>query len=93
MKSASTQWQETIGADEEARFQRYAEQLVELQRRVGGSGRALHRNQRLGLRATFEVLGDLASPARHGVFATPKRYGCADPAVERQQHAPGRSQA
>jgi hypothetical protein len=74
MKSASTQWQETIGADEEARFQRYAQQLVELQRRVGGSGRALHRNQRLGLRATFEVLGDLASPARHGVFATPKRY-------------------
>lgn len=74
MKTASTQWQETIGADEETRFQRYAQQLVELQRRVGGSGRALHRNQRLGLRATFEVLGDLAAHARHGVFATPKRY-------------------
>lgn len=74
MKTASTQWQETIGADEETRFERYAQQLVELQRRVGGSGRALHRNQRLGLRATFEVLGDLVAPARHGIFAAPRRY-------------------
>jgi len=74
MKTASTQWQETIGADEESRFQGYAQQLVELQRRVGGAGRALHRNQRLGLRATFEVLGDLAAPARHGLFTTPKRH-------------------
>jgi hypothetical protein len=74
MKTASMQWQEAIGADEETRFQRYAEELVALQRRVGGSGRALHRNQRLGLRATFEVVGDLAPHARHGVFATPKRY-------------------
>ncbi|HEX3760020.1 MAG TPA: hypothetical protein VHW23_14995 [Kofleriaceae bacterium] len=74
MKAASTQWQETIGADEETRFQRYGQQLVELQRRVGGTGRALHRNQRLGLRATFEVLGDLPSHARHGLFATPRRH-------------------
>lgn len=74
MKTASTQWQETIGADEEARFQRYGQQLVELQRRVGGTGRALHRNQRLGLRATLEVLGDLPAHARHGLFATPGRH-------------------
>jgi hypothetical protein len=78
MKAASTQWQETIGADEDTRFRRYAEQLVELQRRAGGSsggpGRALHRNQRLGLRATLEVLGDVAEPARHGLFAAPKRH-------------------
>ncbi len=74
MKTASTQWQETVGADEETRFQGYAQQLVELQRRVGGSGRALHRNQRLDLRATFEVLGGLAAHARHGLFATPKRH-------------------
>jgi hypothetical protein len=74
MKTASTQWQETIGPDEDTRFQRYAKLLVELQRRVGGSGRALHRNQRLALRATFEVLGDLPAHARHGLFAAPGRH-------------------
>ena len=74
IKTASTQWQETIGTDEDTRFQRYAQQLVELQRRVGGAGRALHRNQRLGLRAAFEVLGDLPAHARHGLFATPGRH-------------------
>jgi hypothetical protein len=73
MKTASTQWQETVGADEETRFERYGRELVEMQRRVGGSGRALHRNQRLGLRAAFEVLGDLPAHARHGMFATPRR--------------------
>lgn len=74
MKTPSTQWQETIGADEETRFQRYARQLVEMQRQAGGSGRALHRNQRLGLRATFEVLGELPAHARHGLFAAPRRH-------------------
>jgi len=74
MKPVSTQWRETIAADEPARFQRYGEQLVELQRRAREPGRALHRNQRLGLRATFEVLADLPPHARHGVFETPRRY-------------------
>jgi len=74
MKAASTEWRETIGADEEARFATYGEQLVELARRAGAPGRALHRNQRLGFRATFEVLGDLPAHARHGMFATPRRY-------------------
>ncbi len=71
MKPASTAWAETIGPDEEARFERYGAQLVELQRQAGGTGRALHRNQRLALRATVEVLADLPAHARHGLFAAP----------------------
>lgn len=74
MKAASTEWRETIGAEEEAKFQHYGQQLVELTRRAGGPGRALHRKQQLGIRATFEVLGDLPAHARHGMFATPRRY-------------------
>ncbi len=74
MKAPSTEWRETIGTDEDARFQHYGEQLVELARRAGGPGRALHRSGRLGFRATFEVLGDLPAHARHGLFATPRRY-------------------
>jgi len=74
MKAASTEWRETIGADEEAKFQQYGAKLVELARGNGATGRALHGNQRLGLRATFEVLGDLPAHARQGMFATPRRY-------------------
>jgi hypothetical protein len=76
MKAPSTTWREQVGADEETRFQRYGEQLVELQRRAGASGargRALHRKQHLGLRATVEVLGELPAHARHGLFASPGR--------------------
>jgi len=32
MKSPSTEWRENIGADEDARFARYSEQLVALQK-------------------------------------------------------------
>jgi hypothetical protein len=77
MKPPSTGWRETIGADEATRFQAYAEQLVELQRRghaKHGPGRALHRKQHLGLRASLEVLADLPAHARHGLFARPGRY-------------------
>ena len=74
MKAPSTAWREIVGADEETRFQGYGEQLVAIQRRAtasSGPGRALHRKQHLGLRATVEVLGDLPEHARHGLFASP----------------------
>jgi hypothetical protein len=77
MKSPSTEWRETIAADEDARFARYSEQLVALQKAghaKHGQGRALHRKQHLGLRARFEVLPDLPAHARHGLFAKPATY-------------------
>ncbi|HMG22094.1 MAG TPA: hypothetical protein VK607_12275 [Kofleriaceae bacterium] len=74
----STQWQEHVAPDEEARFVRLAEQLRELQRRrsrkAGAPGRALHRKPHVGVEASFEVLGDLPDPARQGLFAQPGRY-------------------
>jgi hypothetical protein len=77
MSDPSTEWREKVGADEETRFQKYGEQLVEIQRRTStksGPGRALHRKQHLGLRATVDVLADLPAHARHGLFATPRRF-------------------
>ncbi|MCB9559060.1 MAG: catalase [Kofleriaceae bacterium] len=74
MPDPSTAWRERVADDEEARFGRYGEQLAELQRRAAarhGPGRALHRKQHLGLRATVEVLPELPAHARHGLFATP----------------------
>ena len=76
MKAPSTTWREVVGADEETRFQGYGEQLVAIQRRTAeraGPGRALHRKQHLGIRASVEVLGDLPEHARHGMFASPGR--------------------
>jgi hypothetical protein len=74
MRAPSAAWRENIGADEDTRFQRYGEQLVAMQRRGEGKGRALHRKQHLGLRATVEALGDLPAHARHGLFASPGRH-------------------
>jgi hypothetical protein len=77
MKAPSTAWRENVGADEDARFARYSEQLVALQKAghaKHGSGRALHRKQHLGLRARLEVLPDLPEHARHGLFAKPATY-------------------
>ncbi|HEY1551550.1 MAG TPA: hypothetical protein VGG28_27170, partial [Kofleriaceae bacterium] len=78
MAGPSTEWSERVASDEEARFARYAKQLGELQAaqtaKLGTPGRALHRKQVLGLRASFEVNGDLPSEARHGLFAQPGSY-------------------
>jgi hypothetical protein len=71
------QWKEQIAANEAARFERYAQEFVELQKRKSqefGNGRALHRKQIIALRATFEVLPDLPEPARHGLFGAPESY-------------------
>jgi hypothetical protein len=73
----STNWKEQIAADETERFERYADQIVAMQREQSaryGNGRALHRKQILGLTAKLEVLGDLPEPARHGLFARPSVY-------------------
>ncbi|MDQ1654460.1 MAG: hypothetical protein QOI35_3660, partial [Cryptosporangiaceae bacterium] len=74
MSDPSTGWRERIGEDEADRHERQAERFAELQRERSaryGSGRALHRHQRVALRASLDVLGGLPEPARHGLFARP----------------------
>ena len=73
----STDWQEAIAPDEEARFAGYARQFAELQQRKSakyGQGRALHRKQLVAAHAELEVLGALPEFARHGLFASPGVY-------------------
>jgi hypothetical protein len=78
VKTPSTEWREAVGADEEQRFERYAGQLREIQQRSsarsGSPGRAQHRKQHLGIRAQLEVLDGLPAHARHGLFASARRY-------------------
>ncbi|HSW03025.1 catalase [Aquabacterium sp.] len=72
--TASTDWQEHIAPDEAQRFERYAQQMVELQRRKSarhGNGRALHRKQIVAARGTLTVHANLPAFARHGLFAEP----------------------
>jgi len=77
MRPPSTDWQESVEPDEAERFARYAEQFVEFQQRKSdhyGKGRALHRKQLMALQGKLEVLPDLPSHARHGLFAQPASY-------------------
>jgi catalase len=75
-------WKETIAPDEEARFEKHAATLAELQKGVAKGGdvvlRALHAKSHAGVTATLEVL-DLdkaGAPAelKHGLFAKPATY-------------------
>ncbi len=77
MQAPSTAWQETVGADEGARFETYAQQIVALQKHTSesdGPGRGLHRKRRLGLHATVEIPDGLPAHARHGLSAVPGRH-------------------
>ena len=74
---ASTDWQESIAADEELRHGALAAQLTELQRRKSlkyGNGRALHRKQVQALRGELETLRNLPAHAAHGLFATAQKF-------------------
>jgi catalase len=70
----STEWKETIAADEGEKFERFATILADIQRTRGGKSRALHAKQHAGLRAELEVLGDLPPEVRVALFAEPKKY-------------------
>lgn len=77
MAGPSTEWHERIAETEAARFEQIARTIGDIQREVTARdrvGRSLHRNQRLGFRARFEVLPDLPAHARHGIFAEPRTY-------------------
>jgi hypothetical protein len=72
----ATDWKEVIPEDEAARFERYAEQLRELQRknaRGGPASRALHAKG-VGVEAELTVLADLPEHGRVGLFASPGTY-------------------
>jgi hypothetical protein len=73
----STTWKESPGADEDARFERYAQRFVALQQRnraEGRAGRALHHKGHGIYEAKLEIFGDLPEHARHGLFARPATY-------------------
>jgi len=76
--SPATDWKESVPAGESERFERYAEELRDLQRRAaaasGRKSRALHAKGNAGLEAEFTVRPDLPAHARHGVFAEPRTY-------------------
>ena len=69
-----TQWRETVAADEDARFERYGEELVALRRAAAGGepqGRSLHTKSHVNAEATFEVLPGVPDELRVSLFATP----------------------
>jgi len=77
MTEPSTAWREVVAPDEERRHAKQAEAFTAMQLRKSaefGVGRALHRRQRLALRATLEVAADLPSFAQHGIFASAATY-------------------
>ena len=67
MKPA-TDWKETVSPDESERFERYAEELRDMARKVaaksGRKSRALHAKGNLGLLGELTVLPDLPEHAR-----------------------------
>ncbi|KAF0166103.1 MAG: hypothetical protein FD157_722 [Rhodocyclaceae bacterium] len=77
MATPSTEWKESIAADEAERHAGYASDFKEIQAAKSakfGKGRALHRKQQLGLQGSLEVLSGLPGHVRHGLFAEPGTY-------------------
>jgi hypothetical protein len=75
--SPSTQWKETIPADEPARLEALAHKLRELQRKHAEDGRplrALHAKGNAGVEASFTVSSGLPEHARVGLFAQPGTF-------------------
>lgn len=73
----ATNWQEKVEPGEEQRFEAYAEQLRQVQRRNARGGkpsRALHAKGQLAAEAQFTVLPDLPEHARAGLFSAPATY-------------------
>jgi hypothetical protein len=73
----TTNWQEKADPGEAQRYEGYAEQLREMQRRRARGGtvdRALHAKGQLGVRGEFTVLPNLPEHARAGLFASPQSF-------------------
>jgi hypothetical protein len=77
MKPA-TDWKESVPPGEAERFERYAEELCDMQRRrgarVGRTDRALHAKGKAGVEAELSVIAGLPDYARVGIFAEPATY-------------------
>jgi hypothetical protein len=70
----STSWTERVAPGEAAQFARFADEIAAIQikkNRRYGTGRALHRKQRVGLRGVLSIPADLPPHAAHGLFARP----------------------
>ncbi len=70
-------WKETIAADEDTRFELYAQRIVTMQKKHGNGGalkRGLHAKGHGILEATLEIAADVPEQARHGLFAKPGTY-------------------
>jgi hypothetical protein len=77
MAAASTDWSETISADEDSRHQAFTEVIVGLQSRINarrGPGRAFHRKAVAALSGTLTVPGGLPGYAAQGLFAEPGMF-------------------
>lgn len=74
----STDWKEIVTEGEDTRFASYAEELGAGQKALaaknGVIARALHAKGNAGLVGTFEVLADIPSDAKVGMFAEPRTY-------------------
>jgi len=74
LAAPSTAWSESVAPDEAVRVARYADEISAIQikkSRRYGSGRALHRKQRVGLRGVLAIPADLPEHAAQGLFARP----------------------
>lgn len=77
MDVPSTDWKERIAPDEAQRHAADAAELTRLQMAGSqkfGTGRALHRKQIIGLKATLRVHENLPAHASHGLFALPGSF-------------------
>lgn len=85
MKTASTDWKETVSADEKERFARQATLIRDAHAQKNaalGPGRFLHRKALFSASGTLTVLPGLPEAARHGLFALEGTH----PAVVRLSH-------
>ncbi|WP_153583890.1 catalase family protein [Caenimonas koreensis] len=73
----STGWKEVIAADEQQRYEGFAQQFAQIQKHKAkrwGVGRTLHRKQITAAHGTLEVLDGIPEFARHGLFAIPHTF-------------------
>src|SRR5436853_4447827 len=88
----STDWKETVSEGEAERFERYAQEVVALQKKFANGGtlsRGFHAKGQAGMIGELEVLPELPEHARVGFFAKPAKYT----AYVRFSNGTGRRQA
>lgn len=77
MTQPSTEWSETVAADEDERHAQFTESIVAIQSRINaksGPGRAFHRKPIAALQGSLTVAAGLPDYAAQGLFAEPGQY-------------------